>query len=191
EAKPKICVTSLNHLYQRCKRSFEDSRNGCSWYPESGYSENYWTAYKTYRNHITSTLREAKTAYYKAQFESVKHDPKKAWKTVNKILNRKQKCHEINCIHTQNGQISCPNELAERFNNHFTDIGPKIATTIGNTDRNFTDYITKATSSFKFQTVSETKVYKLLSSLNLCKSTGIDKIPDKIIRIAAPIMQIY
>ena len=151
-------------------------------------SENYWTAYKTSRNHITSTLREAKTAYYKAQFESVKHDPKKAWKTVNKILNRKQECREINCIHTQNGQISCPNELAERFNNYFTDIGPKIATTIGNTDRNFTDYITKTTSSFKFQTVSETNVYKLLSSLNPCKSTGIDKIPVKIIRIAAPII---
>ena len=60
-------------------------------------SENYWTAYKTSRNHITSTLREAKTAYYKAQFESVKHDPKKAWKTVNKILNWKQECREINC----------------------------------------------------------------------------------------------
>ncbi len=94
----------------------------------------------------------------------------------------------MNCIHTQNGQISCPNELAECFNNHFTDIGPKIATTIGNTDRNFTDYITKTTSSFKFQTVSETKVYNLLSSLNPCKSTGIDKIPAKIIRIAAPII---
>ncbi len=39
-------------------------------------SENYWTA---------------KTAYYKAQFESVKHDPKQAWKTVNKILNRGNK----------------------------------------------------------------------------------------------------
>ena len=142
--------------------------------------------YTTSRNHITSTLREAKTAYYKAQFESVKHDPKKAWKTVNKILNRKQECREINCIHTQNGQISCPNELC--FNNYFTDIGPKIATTIGNTDRNFADYITKTTSSFKFQTVSETNVYKLLSSLNPCKSTGIDKIPAKIIRIVAPII---
>jgi hypothetical protein len=69
-------------------------------------SENYWTAYKTSRNHITSTLREAKTAYYKEQFESAKHDPKKSWKTVNKILNRKQECREIKCIHTQNGQIS-------------------------------------------------------------------------------------
>ncbi len=76
----------------------------------------------------------------------------------------------------------------KRVNNHFTDIGPKIATTIGNTDRNFTDYITKTTSSFKFQTVSETKVYNLLSCLNPCKSTGIDKIPAKIICIAAPII---
>ena len=36
--------------------------------------------------------------------------------------------------------------------------------------------------------MSETNVYKLLSSLNPCKSTGIDKIPAKIIRIAAPII---
>jgi hypothetical protein len=48
-----------------------------------------------------------KTAYYKGEFESVKYDTKQAWKTVNKIVNQKQECHEINCIHTQNGQISC------------------------------------------------------------------------------------
>ena len=36
--------------------------------------------------------------------------------------------------------------------------------------------------------MSETKVYNLLSSLNPYKSTGIDKIPVKIIRIAAPII---
>jgi hypothetical protein len=61
-------------------------------------SENYWNAHKSYRNRVTDALREAKTAYYyKLQFEKVKHDPKQAWKTVNKILNRKQKCPEINC----------------------------------------------------------------------------------------------
>jgi hypothetical protein len=36
--------------------------------------------------------------------------------------------------------------------------------------------------------VSETKVYKLLFSLNPCKSTGSYKIPAKIIRIVAPII---
>ena len=79
-------------------------------------------------------------------------------------------------------------ELAECFNNYFTNIGPDIAKNIDNGDRNFKDYITTTTSSFNFQTVSESNVYRLLLSLNPRKSTGIDKIPAKIIRIAAPVI---
>ena len=60
-------------------------------------SENYWNAYKTSRNRVTDALRETKAAYYKGEFKKVKHDPKQAWKTVNKILNRKQESREINC----------------------------------------------------------------------------------------------
>ena len=48
-------------------------------------NEIVWNAYKSSRNRVTDALREAK---------KVKHDPKQAWKTVNKILNRKQKCPE-------------------------------------------------------------------------------------------------
>ena len=133
-------------------------------------------------------MRETKAAYYKGGFKKVKHDPKQAWKTVNKILNRKQEGREINCLETQRGQISHPKELAECFNNYFTNIGPDIAKNIENGDRNFKDYITITTSSFNFQTVSESNVYRLLLSLNPRKSTGIDKIPAKIIRIAAPVI---
>ena len=51
------------------------------------------------------------------------------------------------------------------------------------------DYLTKTkTSVFKFQAVSVAKVNKFLWSLTACKSTGIDKIPAKIIRIAAPVI---
>ena len=60
---------------------------------------------------------------------------------------------------------------------------------IENSDTNFMDYLTKTTTSvFKFQAVSVAKVNKFLRSLNACKSTGIDKIPAKIIRIAAPVI---
>ncbi|CAB4024457.1 Hypothetical predicted protein, partial [Paramuricea clavata] len=151
-------------------------------------SENYWNAYKTSRNRVTDALRETKVAYYKGEFKKVKHDPKQAWKTVNKILNRKHESREINCLETQRGQISHPTELAKCFNNYFTNIGPDIAKNIDNGDRNFKDYITTTTSSFNFQTVSESNVYRLLLSLNPRKSTGIDKIPAKIIRIAAPVI---
>jgi biopolymer transport protein ExbD len=62
-------------------------------------SENYWSAYKMSRSRVTQALQEAKAVYYKRQFVCVKNDPKQAWKTVNKILNRNKKCgSEINCI---------------------------------------------------------------------------------------------
>ena len=78
---------------------------------------------------------------------------------MDKILNRKQESREINCLETQRGQISHPVELAECFNNYFTDIGPDIAKNIDSGDRNFKDYITTTSSSFNFQTVSESNVY--------------------------------
>ena len=58
-------------------------------------------------------------------------------------------------------------------------------------DANFMDYLTETTKTenvFKFQVISVTKVVGLFRSLNPCKSTGIDKIPAQIIRIAAPVI---
>ena len=133
-------------------------------------------------------MREAKTAYYKLELEKVKHDPKQAWNTVNKILNRKKNSPDINCVKTQIGDINNPSELADCFNDYFTNIGSDIAKSIPSSDGNFTDYLSKATSKFKFQAVSVSKVHGLLLSLNPCKATGIDKIPAKIIRVASPII---
>ena len=53
------------------------------------------------------------------------------------------------------------------------------------------DYLTDTTKTeniFKFQVISVTKVVGLLRSLNPCKSTGIDKILAKIIRIVTPVI---
>ncbi|CAB4023256.1 Hypothetical predicted protein, partial [Paramuricea clavata] len=118
-------------------------------------SENYWSAYKTSRNRVTQSLREAKTTYYKNQFVCVKNNPKEAWKTVNKILNPNKKCgSEINCITSRSGQITCSSELAESFNSYFASAGPNIANITENSDTNFMDYLTKTTTSvFKFQAV--------------------------------------
>ena len=61
---------------------------------------------------VTQALREAKSEYHKRQFVSVANNPKQDWKTVNKILNRKQECgSEISCINSQSGHITCSNEL--------------------------------------------------------------------------------
>jgi tRNA A37 threonylcarbamoyladenosine modification protein TsaB len=125
-------------------------------------TENYWNAYKTSRNRVTDALRETKAAYYKGEFKKVKHDPKQAWETVNKILNRKQEGREINCLETQRGQISHhATELAECLNNYFTNIGPDIAKiSIMVTEISRIISRQQLYSSFNFQTVSEYVISK-------------------------------
>ena len=143
----------------------------------------YWNAYKLSRNCVTQALREAKLPYHKRQFVSVTNNPKQGWKTVNKILNRKQECGcKINCINSQSGQTTCSNELAESFNHYFTIIGPNIASTIENNDASFTDYLTKRTKTkniFKLQVISVVKVVGLRRSLNPCKSLELIKFQSK------------
>ena len=43
-------------------------------------------------------------------------------------------------------------------------------------------------NKFKFQIVDPSKVFNLLHSFSVCKATGIDKIPVKVLKIAAPII---
>jgi hypothetical protein len=72
-------------------------------------------------------------------------NPKKAWKTINNILGR----------HTK--------DIAEGFNDYFSNIGPDLASKIDTPNLNFQTYIEKAKSEFSaFQPVTVSNVYYLL-----------------------------
>ena len=45
--------------------------------------------YTTYRNKLTTLLKEAKSKYYKDKFDHGKHDVKKTWKIIKLTLNNK------------------------------------------------------------------------------------------------------
>ena len=121
-----------------------------------------------------------------------RHAPLREKRVKNKLnvpwLTSEKNSSDINCINYKTHQISNPNELAECFNNYFTNIGPEIANSIDSSDVNFRGNIMSISSRFNFQTISVSKVHKFLTSLDPCKSTGIGKIPVKIVRIASPVI---
>ena len=78
-------------------------------------------------------------------------------------------------------------DIAEGFNDYFSNIGPDLACKIDTPNLNFQTYIEKAKSEFSaFQPVTVSNVYHLLHGLSSNKATGVDKISSKIIKIAAP-----
>ena len=73
--------------------------------------------------------------------------------------------------------------ISETFNQHFVSIGEKFAGEISGSDTSF--YLLKNKvhdTNIKFEKIHLSQVYKLLGSLKNEKASGIDKIPNRILK---------
>ena len=75
-------------------------------------------------------------------------------------------------------------DIAEQFNQHFVNVGPKLANSIPISNDDPTKYVTNSPiSSFCMSPVSEEYVCRLFSEQNVNKSSP--DIPNKMIKLAS------
>ena len=87
--------------------------------------------------------------------------------------------------------IENPKEISEAMNQHFAEIGPKLAEQIpvnNNNNKSPNDYIKRVDSSFHLKPVERSEVLKLLTLLDVAKATGLDNIPCMLLKEAADIV---
>ena len=96
----------------------------------------------------------------------------------------------VNELNVGEQNLTSPEDIAEGFNEYFSNIGPDLASKIDYSNSNFETYAVKnAQSEFAaFQPVTVSHVSHLLHGLSNNKATGIDKISSKIIKLAAPVI---
>ena len=83
-------------------------------------------------------------------------------------------------------KITSNEEIANAFNEYFTNIGPSLTNSIDESNTSFKTFVKSAESKMdRFRLVSVGKVVKLLKGLSNCKAAGLDKISDKILKVAA------
>ena len=86
---------------------------------------------RTYNKILKRSIRIAKINYYSSCFNKYKNDIKKTWQTISEIMNKKhtdtthQEFFEMNGI-----KIVDKIDIANKFNQYFTNIGPDLATNI-------------------------------------------------------------
>ncbi len=149
--------------------------------------ENDWSNFKTTRNKVNIELRNAKKVYYTSKIAGQRSNPKMAWKTINNLLHKQNKQTVVNELNIAETHLTSPQDIAEGFNDYFSNIGPDLASKIDTSDYNFETYITNTKSEFSaFQPVTVSNVCRLLDGISNNKATGIDKISCKIIKLAAP-----
>ena len=152
-------------------------------------NENDWLIFKTTRNKVNIELRNAKKDYYSSKIADQKFNPKKAWKSINSLLGRQNKPTVINELRVGENNFTNHEDIAEGFNEYFSNIGPNLASNIDSSNYNFETHVKNAKSEFAaFQHVTVSHVSHLLHGLSSNKATGIDKISCKIIKLATPVI---
>ena len=142
--------------------------------------------YKQYSNLLNKMKAKAKDKFYNQYFQLYKENLKETWKLIGTLIKRKAKVQPNYSSRIIRNSKVYTNELdiANQFNQHFTTIGPTIASTINPTYDDPTKYIRNSpTNSFYLSAVTEEYVAQLFSNLNERKAS-LD-IPNKLIKLAS------
>jgi hypothetical protein len=100
------------------------------------------TTYKSYRNKLTTILRKSERMYYIKKLENVKDNLLKTWKVLNRIIARKSNDNSnISEITYNNQTLTDKNDIVDKFNTFFANVGPDLASKIPASKDSFKNYL--------------------------------------------------
>ncbi len=89
-----------------------------------------WPKYRQMRNRVTKQIRTAIQNYYSWLIKDNEKDPKKMWKTINKLLEKNRNSDFPASLEFGGKRLTKEHDVHEAFNHHSTSIGPKLAANI-------------------------------------------------------------
>ena len=145
-----------------------------------------FSEYKIIRNSIVQEIRQSKISYYREYFSKHNKDIRKVWIGIKRIVNINSKSFDIpTCIEEQGTTISDPKEVANKFNDYFSDIAKKIVDDRkweGNGD--FKDYWPERNrNSLAFYPTDSDEVINIISKFKTGKACGPSSIPGDILQL--------
>ena len=138
-----------------------------------------------YQGYLNQCIRTAKKEYYVKEFTRYKNDIRKTWDTLKGIIckNKMKSEYPRNFI-DRGQQIAGDKNIADKFNEYFTQIGPSLANSIDISNKaTFDTYLKKPNSScFQFEYTDVPSVQKIIKNLKPKSSAGHDNISSKLLR---------
>ena len=147
------------------------------------HNNNY--LYKKFRNRVVSELRASKIEYFNQYFAEHKSNMKMLWTGIKAIINiKRNKFYNISHL-TQNGKrIDYPKDIAQVFNQYFTNIAAKIDEDIPRTRKSPSDYLGNMNESpFFLSPTDSAEVESIISDFKKGKSVGPYSIPCDLLKM--------
>ena len=131
------------------------------------------------RNSVTNFKRNLKENFFQTAFNEAGDDPKKIWRVIRQLLGSGQKKSKIMEI---NGK-SDPTEMADEINNFFADIGSNLTAELPDSMLEIDMAFRGNHEKFSFHQINDSDVRKLLRSMPVNKSTGVDGVPIRFLKM--------
>lgn len=154
---------------------------------------NLSNAYKEYKNKLNRLIQKAKKNYSNSMINNNKNSTKALWKCVNNICNKLEPKTIISKIRlTDENIIENKQEIANAFNQHYSDLGQTYANKINDPPEGFAENNIEIENTMYLYPTNETEVRKVIKELKLKKSPGLDNIRTEVLKkveteIATPI----
>ena len=143
-------------------------------------------------------IRKSKRKYFFSKFEHAKNNMKQTWKTINNVIGRGKKQSAQSKFKAEDGSsVTNPKEISNQFNDFFVNVGPKLASSIQNTGKQYFAYLSEnKTSSMYMKPIVESDIVKIIDKFDINKGGGHDNIGNLIIKkvcneIAKPLNMIF
>ena len=98
-------------------------------------------------------MKKAKRKYFSENLDANKSDPRKTWRLINELQSRQSKSTKVSQVKTGNQVFTSPGDIAEAFNNHFTNIGQSLAQEIPSSEIDPLAYVNPVDVVFSFQRI--------------------------------------
>ena len=145
--------------------------------------------FKRARNQVNNATKLAKKRYFPENLETSKGNPRKTSDRINELSSRSS-CKSSNILEIQanNRTINNADDMTEAFNVHFTNIAKMLARDIPVGEFDAESFLSPSDNSFSLKPPSIDIVLDLLKKIDEKTATGLDKIPSKLLKMAASIV---
>ena len=123
--------------------------------------------YKRYKNKLNGLLKIAEKKYFAEKFENNKSNLKKTWSILKGIINKRKNNKTQEKFKLSDGSItSDKNNISERFNDFFVNIGNTLSRSIANVNKSPTEYMGERLSRTMFlEPVGPQEVDEIIKNL--------------------------
>lgn len=151
-------------------------------YKNSGSQEDK-NKYIKYRNKLQSIILKTKQNYYCSQFAFISGNLRQTWKLLQKITQSEPVKKDLETFVEDGIEIINKNDIANKFNQYFVNIGERLAGLIPNSSVHFSTFLKKDyTNSLCLFPTDASEIINIVMKFENKSSFGYDNIPVRVMK---------